>query len=259
MTTYFTNKMIFWDIAIPLLLLAIIAPFTPDLDLTFANYFFNQQTKQFSSHPFFVFMYKWGVLPGQMIGIAAILVFLLSYFSQRFVSWRKPALVMILTIGVGAGLITHVFFKDHWKRPRPKQIEQFGGTESFRAFYEPNFSASGNFKSFPSGHSGIGFCFFALAIHGRRIHNVGLYRGGILIALTLGIGLSLTRIAQGGHFFSDTLASACLIWMVAAISDWLLYRSSSKSDSGSGSKSSNVLDFLSDKTLIKDKVQATKR
>lgn len=222
--TYLLHKTFFLDWAIPLLLLAIIAPWAPILDLALANYFFNAATGQFSAHPFFSFFYDWGLLPGQIVGILALLVLIFSYFKPAIKRWRYPALLIGLTIAIGAGLITQVIFKEYWKRPRPKQVEQFGGTEPYRAFNEPNFSAKGNFKSFPSGHCTMGFCFFALVILGRRLQNKKLFMWGLMLSFGLGFFLALSRIAQGGHFFSDTVAAACLMWITAATCDWFLWR-----------------------------------
>lgn len=217
-----TSKTLFLDCAIPLILLALIAPFTPEIDLALAHYFYNPAQNTFSNNAFFTFFYKWGLLPGQIFGVAALFVFLLSYRIQRLSKWRYPALQIGLTIAIGAGLITHAVLKDHWKRPRPKQVEEFGGKESFRPFYQPNFTAEGKLKSFPSGHAAMGFCFFALAIQARRGGHKELFFTGLFLALGLGICLSLSRIAQGGHFFSDTVVAACLMWMTAAICDWAL-------------------------------------
>lgn len=219
-TIYHNN--LFFDCAIPLIMLLLIAPFTPEIDLALANYFYNPVQQTFSNNFFFTFFYKWGLLPGQIFGLAAFFVFSFSYLIPRLSKWRKPALQVGLTLAIGAGIITHAVFKDHWKRPRPKQIEQFGGTESFRPFYQPNFTAVGKFKSFPSGHSAMGFCFFALVIQARREGNKGLFFLGLFLALGLGICLSLSRIAQGGHFLSDTVAAACLMWITAAVCDWAL-------------------------------------
>ncbi|MBA3238392.1 MAG: phosphatase PAP2 family protein [Parachlamydiaceae bacterium] len=221
---FFRNPLI-WDWILPIALLAVIAPFSGAVDVAISTYFFDPATREFSTHPFFRFFFVWGLLPGQVFGIGAILLFMLSFVFKQFKKWRKPALQVILTIAIGAGFITHTLLKENWKRPRPRQVEQFAGTEAFRPFYQPDFVVNGNFKSFPSGHSAMGFCFFALAVQGRRLHNRPLFWGGLALALTLGISLSLTRIAQGGHFFTDTLASACLMWVIAATSDWLLYPS----------------------------------
>lgn len=213
---------LFLDCAIPLALLFMVAPFSAEIDLALARYFYIPVQQTFSENGFFTFFYKRGLLPGQLFGVAAFFVFVFSFIIPRLSKWRRPALQVGLTLAIGAGILTHAVLKDHWKRPRPKQVEQFGGTEPFRPFYQPNFTAKGNFKSFPSGHAAMGFCFFALAIQARRVGNRRLFLLGLFLALGLGGCLSLSRIAQGGHFFSDTLASACLMWMTAALCDWAL-------------------------------------
>ncbi|MGZ3634202.1 MAG: phosphatase PAP2 family protein, partial [Parachlamydiaceae bacterium] len=190
------NKTLFFDWGIPLFLLAAIAPFTPELDLAFAKYFFNHETGHFSSQPFFLFIYTWGLLPAQLVGVAAIFLFLLTYCKKSFAKWRKLSLMIILTIGIGAGVLTHVIFKETWNRPRPRQIEQFRGTEPFRPFYEPQLTIPTSFKSFPSGHCAMGFCFFAFVIYGRRIRNRPLMIAGTALAVVFGITLSVTRISQ---------------------------------------------------------------
>lgn len=227
----FLRNTLFLDLAIPLLLLVAIAPFTPELDLGLSSYFFDPVQKTFSTHPFFYFMYTWGLLPGQVIGCMALVIWLASYKWKKIDHWRKPALVVGLTIAIGAGLITQLALKEYWKRPRPRQIEQFGGSEPFKPFWQPNFYAVGKFKSFPSGHCTMGFCFFSLVVLGRRYKNKPLFYAGLAAAVLLGLGLSIARIAQGGHFFSDTLFAAYLMWITAVISDWFLFSKTSEANS----------------------------
>lgn len=214
-----------FDWAIPLFLLAIMAPFSSAIDLNLSGYFFDKETLTFSNHPVFTFLYTWGLLPGQLLWFASLIVFICSFFVARLKALRKPALVIALTIAIGAGAIT-TLFKEEWKRPRPKQIEQFGGTEAFKPFYEPNFFAKGQLKSFPSGHTAMGFCFLALAVLGRRLNYRPLYISGMALAIGLGCLLAMARIAQGGHFLTDTLASACLMWITASAADRIVYRNS---------------------------------
>ena len=83
---------------------------------------------------------------------------------------------------VGAGFIVHTALKDHWGRPRPKQIIAFGGEQTFRPFYSPNFFHQPEpSKSFPCGHCTMGFYFFAVAFALRRS---GYRRGNILAMLS---------------------------------------------------------------------------
>lgn len=208
---------------IPLALLLLIAPWSSALDLTLSGHFFNKESLTFSSNPLFIFLFDWGLLPAQLLWIGSLLVFLLAFRCSALKRLQKPALVIVLTIALGAGAITSIF-KEGWKRPRPRQIEQFAGDVPFKPFYEPNFSATGSFKSFPSGHCAMGFAFFALAVIGRRIHRKGLFLAGFFFACLFGFSLALSRIAMGGHFFSDTLAAGCLMWITAVASDRFVYQ-----------------------------------
>jgi membrane-associated PAP2 superfamily phosphatase len=61
----------------------------------------------------------------------------------------------------------------------------------------------------------MGFYFFSLVFLGRQQRNKKLVQCGWGMALGLGAALSLARIAQGGHFLSDTLFSGLIMWGTA--------------------------------------------
>ncbi|MFM9735641.1 phosphatase PAP2 family protein, partial [Streptomyces niveiscabiei] len=92
-------------------------------------------------------------------------------------------------------------FKDHWGRPRPEHIADFGGSAHYVPPLLPSRQCDRN-CSFPSGHAAAGFWLISGAWvwtgHRRR-----WLTGGLLFGAVIG----LTRIAQGGHFLSDVLAS----------------------------------------------------
>lgn len=216
----FKNYIQWW---LPVLLMAIITPFTPMLDLAITREFYDSG-KGFASNAFYDFMFVYGVIPADIVAGLAVIILLLSYISSYWKTWRSSALVLILTLAVGAGFITHVILKDHWGRPRPKQVIEFGGMQPFRPYYEPNFFHQPEpSKSFPCGHCSTGFYFFALALLGKRWNNKAVYWFGMGLAVSLGVALSLTRIAQGGHFLSDTLMTALIMWLTALTFDWLLF------------------------------------
>ncbi len=207
---------------VPILLMAILTPFTPMLDLATTRYFYHDG--HFVSNDATNFFYVYGFWPADMTGVAAAVALLLSYCSIKWKKWRSPALVLLLTLILGSGFITHTLLKDQWGRPRPKQVEEFGGTQAFRPYYEPNFLHQPQpSKSFPCGHCTTGFYFFALALVGRRLHSPSTYVLSMIFAVALGVALSVVRIAQGGHFLSDTLISALIMWFTALACDWLVY------------------------------------
>lgn len=201
---------------LPILLMALITPWISTWDLALSHLFYHDG--HFTSNGILDFFFNYGPLVSDL----AIGISILALFKQK---WRKPALIFLLTIAIGAGGIIHVALKDHWGRPRPKQTIEFGGTQPFRPYYQPNFFHQPMpSKSFPSGHSSVGFCFFALYFIGKRLNNKIFAYSGFALALALGIALSITRIAQGGHFLSDTLIAALIMWLTASCVDSLLYR-----------------------------------
>lgn len=201
----------------PLVFMAVITPFTPTLDLAITRHVFeSSQPPGFHSSPFDTFMYNYGLIPGQLLfAFSGIMLFLSSFF-KRWRRWYSASLILVLTLAIGSGLIIHGVLKDHWGRPRPKQVTEFGGTQPFRPYYKPNFfSQPEPSKSLACGHCSMGFYFFALALVGRLYRKHWLALGGFALALGLGIALSVARIQQGGHFFSDTLISALIMWLTA--------------------------------------------
>jgi lipid A 4'-phosphatase len=210
---------------LPILLMILITPFTPVIDHSASEFFFRDG--HFMSNAWVDFLFNYGVLPADFAIILSMIAVILSYYSEKWIKWRKPAFLFLFTMAIGAGLIVHATLKDHWGRPRPKQTIEFGGTQNFRPFYKPNIMNQPEpSKSFSCGHCSAGFCFFAFILAGKRMRNKPLYYSGIVLTLFLGISLSLTRIAQGGHFLSDTLMTAVIMWLTALAGDRLIYKKS---------------------------------
>lgn len=219
----------FGGIAIPLSFWLAITPLSGWLDLETSHLFFEKG--DFSSFPLWKWLYVYGIWPAWGMMIISFGALICS-IAPKFRQWLRPSLFLILTMGVGSGLIIHGVFKDHWGRPRPRQVIEFGGNQPFRPYYEPNFSAQPEpSKSFTCGHCSLGFTFFSLALLGAYYRSRLLLWLGWILAWGLGILLSAGRIAQGGHFLTDTLASALIMWITAwCLAHLLLIRKVGKNE-----------------------------
>jgi len=220
------KKSLLW--LIPILLVIMITPFTPFLDLKISHYFYTSSTEtvhgHFTSNAFLKFLYNYGPMPALIVGLGSAFFYLLSFLISSWKKWRTCALYLLLSYALGAGVIVHAALKDNWGRPRPVQTTEFGGIQPFRPYYSPNFTHQPEpSKSFACGHCSTGFYFFALYFLGKRLKSPLVCWGGLAFALCLGISLSVMRIALGGHFFSDTLMSALIMWLTALTLDWLLF------------------------------------
>jgi len=128
---------------------------------------------------------------------------------------RRAALFLLLSLALGPGLTVNTIFKDHWGRARPAQIVEFGGTRRFSPPFVPSDQCSRN-CSFPAGDPALGFYLFSAAF----LVSVPRRRPVAASAATLGAALGLIRLAQGGHYLSDVLASGFLVYSVS----WALHR-----------------------------------
>lgn len=190
------------------------------LDLAIAHFFFDlgkEKGTLFINNAFTSFIYRYGVLPAKLTAYCSALIWIASFTRWGSLSLRKPAFYLGLTLLLGSGMISNALFKDHWGRPRPKEIIQFGGKEPFASFYQPRFNTEDKDKSFPSGHATCGFYFLAVYYLGKKRRSKRTQSLGIFLTLVLGGALSFTRMAQGGHFFSDVLFSFFIMWATSAL------------------------------------------
>jgi lipid A 4'-phosphatase len=127
---------------------------------------------------------------------------------------RNLALYVTLAYAIGPGLVVNSLLKEHWGRPRPEQVAEFGGSSSFVPALLPTGTCTHN-CSFVSGHAAAGFFLItgAWVWPARR-------RTWLAVGLGVGAAIGLTRIVQGGHFFSDVFGALTVVWL----SDELLYR-----------------------------------
>ena len=156
------------------------------------------------------FLYHFGNLPAFALGAMGVIAFVLSFFVERFRPDRVAALFVVVLLALGPGLIVNTVFKDHWGRPRPADIVQFGGTETYRSFWHPGPPEQG--RSFPSGHAAVGFsphgALLRAQAQGARLGAKGPGGRHSLWLPPMGLG----RMIQGGHFLTDVIWSGCMVY-----------------------------------------------
>ncbi|MDD4147051.1 MAG: hypothetical protein PHO85_00825 [Candidatus Cloacimonetes bacterium] len=79
-------------------------------------------------------IYHYGNIPALIVSIAALFFFFRSFkTSSIHTKYRKLYLFMVLSIILGPGLIVNSALKDNWGRPRPRDLEIFGGRYNYEA------------------------------------------------------------------------------------------------------------------------------
>ena len=143
---------------LPLLFFLLLTPWLSCLDLAASDFFFRDNA--FVSHPLLDAIFHYAIFPAWIIVFSACFLWITAFFQPSWRKWQRAAAACVLTLAIGSGLIIHAIFKEHWGRPRPKQVIAFGGTQPFSPYYQPHFFSPIPAKSFPAGHPSMGFYFF---------------------------------------------------------------------------------------------------
>ena len=167
-----------------------------------------------------LFLYRYGTIPGLILTLGALVGWLIAMVRSELSQWRRPLMLVVLTSVLGAGVLVNAVLKPYWGRPRPSQIEQFGGPWEYREPTEPGTAGRG--ESFPCGHCTMGYLFVTLFFLRDRSRWLA-YAGGIY-GIAVGALLSAARILQGAHFLSDTLWSLGVILATAVILHYFILR-----------------------------------
>lgn len=137
--------------------------------------------------------------------------------------WRRPAVLLLLSVAIGPGLLANALLKDHWRHPRPRDLTEFGGTLHYVP--APLVGSEGG-AAFPCGHCTVGFLYGAgWWIWKRR--RPRLAAACLATGLVLGALLGVGRMAAGAHFLSDILWSALLAFAVVHVLDYHVLRPAS--------------------------------
>jgi lipid A 4'-phosphatase len=151
-----------------------------------------------------------------LIGLCAIAVKLIWPLGPMLIPARA-ALLLIATFAFAPGLLVNGILKEHWARPRPGAVVEFGGTQAFVQWWDPRGACAGN-CSFVSGEASAAFAMLAPA----AVVPPPWRYAAIGAALAYGALIGLVRVAVGGHFATDIIFAgiftAAIVW---ALHGWL--------------------------------------
>ncbi|MGF1456905.1 MAG: phosphatase PAP2 family protein [Alphaproteobacteria bacterium] len=112
------------------------------------------------------------------------------------------------SLALGPGIVVNLILKSEWGRARPRDIADFGGTQTF----SPPLLIADQCErncSFVSGDAALGFCMLALALVLPAPR-----RAFIVAAIGFGVFISLIRMVQGAHFLSDVIFAGLFVCLI---------------------------------------------
>jgi lipid A 4'-phosphatase len=212
-----------WLATIVFLLLLVLCTVT-ELDLSLAAYFYKPELPEawfLADIAPWSWLYRYGEYPALVMVAGALLVLLGSLIQPAWVRYRRQCLFLVLVVALGPGLLVNGLLKPAWGRPRPRQIEQFGGSYACRPWWQPGGPGAG--KSFMSGHTAMGYALVAGAMLVPRRRHVWPHGLALAGAFAYGTLMGVARIFQGGHFTSDVLWTGGLMCALVVVLQQALY------------------------------------
>lgn len=159
------------------------------------------------------FIHKGGKYFSISMLLILLLLFFLSYFSPKLITWKyrlgyllAATLTGVLFVSIGKW-ITYISC--------PWDFSRYGGTLEYLPLIKQLWIRNGN-QCFPAGHASAGFAWVALYFVG--LHTKSLWRWtALLFALLMGIIFGISQQLRGAHFLSHDLWSFGICWMVSFI------------------------------------------
>jgi membrane-associated PAP2 superfamily phosphatase len=179
-----------------------------DLDRSIAGRFYSTSNGWYlGDHQPWKWLYEYGTIPGLVLAVTALITWATCLIKNRLHHLRPYVLIIVLTAVIGPGILVNGVLKNYWGRPRPRQVQIFGGQWEYRHLHQPGTPGRG--ESFPCGHCTMGFLFCALLVFRRK--NIWIAVGGGVTGLILGGLLGAARVVQGAHFPSDVIWSLGIV------------------------------------------------
>ena len=200
----------------------------PRLDIDVSAGFFDPVAKRFFGDPATARAVNWPAFGRElaMWAVAALavpagvtLLIKLIRPCTRMLIPARAVVLLLATLLLAPGLLTNVVLKEHWGRPRPIDVREFAGNETFVAWWDPRGGCLHNCSFVAGEGSGAFWTLAPAALAPPHVRPLAY-----LAALGFGAATGGLRIAFGGHFFSDVVFSGVFTFLIIWAVHGVLYR-----------------------------------
>ncbi|MCX7697911.1 MAG: phosphatase PAP2 family protein [Candidatus Goldbacteria bacterium] len=187
-----------------------------NIDIDIQKIFYdNSNDWKYKDNFFVLFFYNYAIYPALFVGIISVIILSIGNFYGFLLKFRKPAIIFLLALILGPGLLVNVIGKNFSGRPRPREISEFKGDWKYRKVFELGVPGKGH--SFPCGHCSMGFIFYSFFVVLRNKRKLQAYIT-LLFSLLFGFAIGISRMAQGAHFLSDVIWAGIFTFVSAEVS-----------------------------------------
>ena len=197
--------------------------FFPQLDIEIAGLFYDPASKNFplGASSGLRYLREAAVWLLVLLIAPSVIALVIKLAIPRAKSWMstRAAIFLIATLALAPGLLVNVLLKNHWDRPRPIAVTEFGGSERFVPWWDPRGQCRKN-CSFVSGETSSAFWTLAPAALAPAPWRLIAYAS----AIAFGVGMGVVRMAMGGHFFTDVVFAGLFTFMIIVLIHGLVFR-----------------------------------
>jgi membrane-associated PAP2 superfamily phosphatase len=216
-------------VLVTLSLATVILYASTDLDITTVRPYYHPERADawpVAEHPFWRLFYRSAPWVTGSLAVAGVALLVIGMLREKKRQYRWYGIFLLLCVIIGPGLIINAVLKDHWGRPRPRQLVEYGGQLHYVL---PLFPAGAHGKSFPCGHCSVGYLYAVGWWLCRRRHPL-LAVLSLTAGLVLGTLLGIGRMAAGAHFISDAFWAALIAYGTAHILYYYILRIPARED-----------------------------
>jgi membrane-associated PAP2 superfamily phosphatase len=189
-----------------------------NVDLAVARLFFDPTTQRFPapSLSFLTLLRDHGYL-----SIVTCVGLLVAALAGRWLPPRWPhvsgrvAVFLVASLVLSSGILVNAILKEHWDRPRPLSVIEFGGDKRFVNWWNPRGACERN-CSFASGEVASAAWMFGPAMLTPLPWRAAAFGAAAIFTIVIALG----RMAAGAHFLTDVVFAALIMLFVL----WLLHR-----------------------------------
>ena len=211
------NRQIF--VTTLLLLISILLFGMSHLDIEIQNLFYNYKSAIWilpkHSEPYHFLFYDLArKIP--LLLLLAILILLLFFKKKSWVQTYKKGLIIVMLSIIFVPSIT-VGIKNNSNMPCPKHLIEYGGSYPHTSVWEKYSAPYNTLKSqhcWPAGHASGGFALLSLFFLLRKPRHKRL---ALTLALIAGWSMGSYKMLIGDHFFSHTLITMLLSWLIILV------------------------------------------
>ena len=190
---------------------------TTDVDRQLAHLFFDEAAGVFpirQSGLFELVFHKWAKQLSYVVAFIMLAVCRRGWMGR--LSWLPPRNALLAALGMVLIPVCTTLLKMATGRYCPWDMVEFGGYAPYLRLFEMAPAGIKAGQCFPAGHASAGFLWVVWGI-ALRPAGTKAARSGLFAGLSLGALLGLSRMAQGAHFLSHTLATLWLAWALSLL------------------------------------------